>query len=162
MSLSRADTQLIEDDFTEVNIIKTVEQVVGDFTQLAEQKEQSLLYVVNNPTDDALLIKGNQSLIYNMLCNVVTNAIKYSPEHSTISITLDCNHKKITVEDSGPGIAAALRERVKDRFYRTPDAMGEGSGLGLAIVNRIASIHHIDWQLNEASTGGLVVEFFLG
>jgi len=161
LSLSRADTQLIEDDFTEVNVIKTVEQVVADFKHLAEQKEQSLLYVINNPNNESLSFKGNQALIYNMLCNVATNAIKYSPEQTDITVTLDCAAKKITVEDSGPGIAAALRERVKDRFYRTPDATGEGSGLGLAIVNRIASIHHIDWQLNEASTGGLAVEFSL-
>ena len=161
LSLSRADTQLIEDDFSQVNVIKTVEQVVNDFTHLAEQKEQTLLYIVSNPNDEVLSIKGNQALIYNMLCNVVTNAIKYSPEHSCITITLDCQQKKITVEDSGPGIVAALRERVKDRFYRTPDAKGEGSGLGLAIVNRIASIHQIDWRLNEASTGGLAVEFIL-
>jgi|ETNmetMinimDraft_8_1059916.scaffolds.fasta_scaffold142082_1 signal transduction histidine kinase len=108
-----------------------------------------------------LSIKGNQALIYNMLSNVITNAVKYSPVNSSITITLDCTRQKIIVEDSEPGIASALRERVKDRFYRTPDAKGEGSGLGLAIVNRIASIHQIDWQLNEAKTGGLAVEFSL-
>ncbi|NQZ20629.1 MAG: sensor histidine kinase N-terminal domain-containing protein [Colwellia sp.] len=161
LSLSRADTQLIEDDFSQVNVIKTVDQVVNDFTHLAEQKEQSLRYIVSNPNDEVFSIKGNQALLYNMLCNVVTNAIKYSPEQSAITITLDCVHKKITVEDAGTGIAEALRERVKDRFYRTPDATGEGSGLGLAIVDRIASIHQIDWRLNEASTGGLAVEFIL-
>lgn len=161
LSLSRADTQLIEDDFSQVNVIKTVDQVVNDFTHLAEQKEQSLRYIVSNPNDEVLSIKGNQALIYNMLCNVVTNAIKYSPEDSVITITIDCGHRKITVEDAGVGIAEVLRERVKDRFYRTPDATGEGSGLGLAIVNRIASIHQIDWRLNEASTGGLAVEFIL-
>lgn len=159
LSLSRADIQLIADDFTDINITKTVAQVVSDFKHLAQQKEQSLLYVLSNPNNETLAIKGNQALIYNMLSNVVTNAIKYSPEQSSITITLDCVHKKITVADSGPGIATALRERVKDRFYRTPDASGEGSGLGLAIVNRIASIHQIDWRLNEASTGGLTVEF---
>jgi len=159
LSLSRADIQLIADDFTDINITKTVAQVVSDFKHLAQQKEQSLLYVLSNANDETLSIKGNQALIYNMLSNVVTNAIKYSPEQSSITITLDCVNKKITVADSGPGIAAALRERVKDRFYRTPDASGEGSGLGLAIVNRIASIHQIDWRLNEASTGGLAVEF---
>ncbi|PAJ75046.1 hypothetical protein CJF42_07500 [Pseudoalteromonas sp. NBT06-2] len=161
LSLSRADTQLIEDDFSQVNVIKTVEQVISDFTHLAEQKEQALRYIVSNPNDEVLSIKGNQALIYNMLCNVVTNAIKYSPEQSAITITLDCVHKKITVEDAGAGIVEALRERVKDRFYRTPDAIGEGSGLGLAIVNRIANIHEIDWRLKEASSGGLAVEFIL-
>jgi two-component system sensor histidine kinase QseC len=161
LSLSRADTQLIEEDFTQVDIIKTVEQVVGDFSHLAQKKEQSLSYMVSRPNDEILSIKGNQALIYNMLCNVVTNAIKYSPEQSSITITLDCTQKHITVEDSGPGIVAALRERVKDRFYRTPGAIGEGSGLGLAIVNRIASIHQIDWKLKESSSGGLAVEFLL-
>jgi len=162
LSLSRADTQLIEDDFTEVNVIKTVEQLVADFKHLAEQKEQVLVYVVSNPNNVALSIKGNQALIYNMLSNVVTNAIKYSPEQSSITISLDCSLQKITIEDSGPGIIAELRERVKDRFYRTPDVIGEGSGLGLAIVNRIASIHQIDWSLAETTDGGLLVEFLLG
>ncbi|KGJ94017.1 ATP-binding protein [Colwellia psychrerythraea] len=159
LSLSRADTQLIADDFTDVDIIKTVEQVAADFKHLAEQKEQSLVYIVSNDNNEALPIRGNRALIYNMLCNVVTNAIKYSPENSSITITLNCAQKQITVEDSGPGIASALRERVKDRFYRAPGATGEGSGLGLAIVNRIADIHQIKWQLNAANAGGLVVEF---
>jgi len=173
LSLSRADTQLISADFAQINLIKTVEQVVRDFTPLAEQKEQSLLYVVSHDKSDldgkrndnskmnTLSIAGNKALIYNMLCNVVTNAIKYSPEQSSINIMVDCDQQTITIEDTGPGIEEKLRERVKDRFYRTPNAVGEGSGLGLAIVNRIASIHHIEWSLNAASTGGLAVEFSL-
>jgi two-component system sensor histidine kinase QseC len=159
LSLSRADTQLISADFTDIDVIKTVEQVASDFKPLAERKEQSLLCVVNNSNSEALSIKGNKALIYNMLANIVTNAIKYSPEQLAITITLNCEQQKITIEDSGPGIDETLRERVKDRFYRTPNAIGEGSGLGLAIVNRIASIHDINWSLHEASTGGLAVEF---
>jgi len=161
LSLSRADTQLIADDFTKIDVKKIIEQVVGDFQHLADKKEQSLLFVLGNSDDDFLSINGNKALIYNMLCNIITNAIKYSPEQSSISITLDYERQKIKIEDSGPGIVEALRERVKDRFYRTPDATGEGSGLGLAIVNRIANIHHIDWSLHEASSGGLAVEFSL-
>ncbi len=66
----------------------------------------------------------------------------------------------LTVEDSGPGIAAEDRERVFDRFYRASGAASEtGSGLGLAIVQVIAARHGATLQLGQSERlGGLQVQ----
>jgi len=164
LSLSRADSQMVTLEFTTVDINQLAQQVIADLHQLAEQKEQSIL-LISKPASGIsakpLLITGSKPLLYNMLVNVVNNAIKYSPTQSEITLTLNRQNRSIIIEDSGSGIAEILRDRVKDRFYRTPEATGEGSGLGLAIVNRIASIHNINWTLGEATTGGLAVEFQL-
>jgi two-component system sensor histidine kinase QseC len=166
LSLSRADSQMITLDFTMVDVIHITQQAVVDLQQLAEQKNQHLLVTsqpikvdLSEAADNILSIQGSKPLLYNMFINILKNAIKYSPANSDIKLTLNAQNRSITIEDSGSGIAEALRERVKDRFYRTPEATGEGSGLGLAIVNRIAHIHNIDWALSEATTGGLKIEF---
>ena len=49
---------------------------------------------------------------------------------------------RISVQDDGPGIPAAERDRIFERFYRLPGSNGEGCGLGLAIVQEIARLHH--------------------
>ena len=62
------------------------------------------------------------------------------------------------MEDSGPGIAEAERERVLDRFYRAPGTASTGSGLGLAIVKAIAELHGGAVSLaRSARLGGLCV-----
>ena len=63
----------------------------------------------------------------------------------------------LTVDDSGPGIAAAERERVFDRFYRVPGSAPGGSGLGLAIVKTIAQGLGGQVSLGESDLGGLRV-----
>ena len=64
----------------------------------------------------------------------------------------------LTVDDSGPGIAPANRQRVFDRFFREPDAAAGGSGLGLAIVEAIARQHGAIVTLGASDLGGLRVE----
>jgi two-component system sensor histidine kinase TctE len=55
----------------------------------------------------------------------------------------------LQVEDSGPGIPAAERDRVFDRFYRVLGSGAEGSGLGLSIVREIASLHRAEVRIED-------------
>ena len=65
----------------------------------------------------------------------------------------------LTVDDSGPGVADADRERVFDRFYRVAGTETTGSGLGLSIVKSIAQLHGATLRLDRsARLGGLRVE----
>jgi two-component system sensor histidine kinase TctE len=65
----------------------------------------------------------------------------------------------LAVEDDGPGIPEAQRQRVLERFYRLPGSTGIGSGLGLAIVHEIAQRHGAALRLHEGHDGrGLRVE----
>ncbi|WP_448551221.1 ATP-binding protein [Thalassotalea montiporae] len=159
LALSRADAEVAHHQFDAVNLLAIVDKVLADNRQLAQNKEQTLTIKYVNNTENSLEFQGNAPLLHNMLSNVVSNAIKYSPMSSDITILVDLDGQKVTVQDQGPGVPAELLERVKDRFFRVPTAKAEGSGLGLAIVDKIASLHEIHWQLQQRPEGGLAVEF---
>jgi signal transduction histidine kinase len=57
------------------------------------------------------------------------------------------------VEDTGPGIAEAERQRVRQRFYRLPNSPGHGSGLGLAIVDEIAQLYGASMTIGPGAGG---------
>jgi two-component system OmpR family sensor kinase len=72
--------------------------------------------------------------------NLVSNAIKYSPEGGTIEVQLAPSAAgcRLSIADQGPGIVPGLRRKVFERFYRIPGQDQPGSGLGLAIAERAA------------------------
>src|SRR5690606_18195887 len=83
------------------------------------------------------------------------NALKYTPEGGRV--TLRCGVGEggafLEVEDDGPGVPEAERDRILQRFYRVPGASGEGSGLGLSIADEIAQLHQARLVLGEGSAG---------
>ena len=85
---------------------------------------------------------GDRFLLRDLIDNVVDNAIRYSPEGGTV--TVSCMMKEgggvLKVEDDGPGIPEADKDRIFSRLYRL-DHSQSGSGLGLAIVRDIAHEH---------------------
>jgi PAS domain S-box-containing protein len=82
-------------------------------------------------------------MIEGVISNLVSNAIKYSPDHTTITITVeDIEDKwKISVADQGDGIPDADKEAVFTRFNRLHKENIKGSGIGLAIVKRVIELH---------------------
>ena len=113
---------------------------------------------------------GDGRLLRELLSNVVDNAIRYTPPGGTV--TLRCGllaatefrpaPRFLAVEDDGPGVPIAERERILQRFYRAPGAPGEGSGLGLAIADEIARTHGSQLVLETPISGrGLLVQMRL-
>jgi two-component system, OmpR family, sensor histidine kinase TctE len=100
-------------------------------------------------------VMGHEWLLRELLANLVDNAVKYS--HEGGSVTIRCGRRGgdafLEVEDDGPGVAAAERPRILERFYRVQGTQGEGNGLGLAIAEEIARVHHSHLQLHSG-TGG--------
>ena len=110
---------------------------------------------------DELQIQAYPDAIDMLLRNLLDNAIKYTPAGG--AVTLESHRRDgapvLSVDDSGPGIAEADRERVLDRFYRIAGSDTTGSGLGLSIVKSVADLHHAALSLGSSpSLGGLRVE----
>ena len=109
---------------------------------------------------DRVRVLGRSSELRVLVSSILDNAIKYSPRGGAVDIETSngAGHSVLSVTDTGPGIPAAMRERVFERFVRATDAETEGSGLGLAIVRSIASRHNMTIELvNRADPGGLTV-----
>jgi two-component system OmpR family sensor kinase len=106
-------------------------------------------------------IAGHPEALRILMRNLIDNAIKYTPPGGKVDVAIRrrAGELVLSVDDSGPGIAEADRERVLDRFYRVGDTPTTGSGLGLAIVKSIAELHGAALRLERSqSLGGLRVE----
>ena len=100
-------------------------------------------------------VQGDAFLLREALANLVHNAIEYSQRggHVTVRTGRANGHAFLEVEDDGPGIPPAERERVLERFYRVPGTAGTGSGLGLAIVREIAAGHGASIAITDGAAG---------
>ncbi|GGY48915.1 ATP-binding protein [Pseudoduganella albidiflava] len=87
--------------------------------------------------------------------NLVSNAIKYSPDGGTVSVRLEAEGSvhQLTVQDEGPGIDQKYRQRVFERFFRVPGQRQPGSGLGLAIAASAAARNHATIHLGPGAAG---------
>ncbi len=106
-------------------------------------------------------VQGDPDALLILLRNLLDNALKYTPKGGRVDVGLlnDGNSVVLDVDDSGPGISPAERERVFERFYRSPDVTASGSGLGLPIARAIANRHHATLKLDQSrALGGLRVE----
>jgi two-component system sensor histidine kinase TctE len=99
-------------------------------------------------------IHADPSLLDDLLSNLVDNALKYTPAGGSVTVAAGVQNGKafLAVEDTGPGIPEAERQRVRQRFYRLPNSPGHGSGLGLAIVDEIARLYGASVSI-EAGAG---------
>jgi two-component system OmpR family sensor kinase len=105
-------------------------------------------------------VSGDADALAVLLGNLVDNALRHTPRGGRVDVAVrrDGTHAVLEVIDDGPGIPAAERDRVFDRFYRGADGDPSGSGLGLAIVRRIAERHGAEVRLEDGPQGrGLTV-----
>ncbi len=110
--------------------------------------------------DEAIHVPGDAAALAVLVRNLVDNALRYSPPGGQVLLRLAGTPAGplLTVDDSGPGIPPAERERVFERFVRgAVSAEASGSGLGLAIVLSIARRHGASVVLADAPLGGLRV-----
>ncbi|GAA2584129.1 ATP-binding protein [Winogradskya consettensis] len=92
-----------------------------------------------------LRVTGDRDALARVVANLLDNAVRHASSAVRLAVTADGAYRKITVTDDGPGIPAADRTRVFDRFTRLDDGRARdagGSGLGLAIVRELVRRHH--------------------
>jgi two-component system phosphate regulon sensor histidine kinase PhoR len=144
LDLSRIESGLIAHEKEQVDVSGLLEEQMKFHTPYAEGKDISLSLKVreNLPT-----ILANRQNIEEVLSNLITNAIKYSPEKAAVEVsaTLENNYLKLQVSDTGYGMSGEDLGKIFTRFYRVKDANTrniQGTGLGLAIVKSIVESHH--------------------
>jgi two-component system sensor histidine kinase TctE len=111
-----------------------------------------------------VLVRGDERLLAELLSNLIDNAFRYGRSSGRVTLMVEAGlSARLSVEDDGPGIPSAERQRIFERFYRVPGAGGDGCGLGLSIVREIASLHdaHVDVTSGNSGQGACFCVTFL-
>ena len=99
-------------------------------------------------------VHGNHDSLHQALRNLVENALSHTGEGTTVEIAVRSGPPALSVSDQGPGIPAADRDKLFQRFWRADRSGGRGAGLGLAIVQRITAAHGARIEIADAAGGG--------
>lgn len=137
LDIERIEMGVSELHLSETDLASLVDEVLASFSLEAEQRRITF----ERSGKESLPLCVDEDRIRQVLINLVSNALKYSPVGSIIQVTLDADATAVRVEvaDSGPGIPDDERLRIFERFYRLGDR--EGTGLGLAVCKSIVEAH---------------------
>ena len=111
------------------------------------------------------VVDGDRNLLFQLIGNVLDNAIKYTPAGGDVHVELfaTADGSCLEIRDTGPGIPAAFRDRVLDRFYRLDQSRSKpGNGLGLSLVRAVADVHDAALELDDNGPGLVVRVQFPG
>jgi signal transduction histidine kinase len=149
--LAKAGVGLIEMDMKPLRLDALVQECFEDARILAEPHGIRVTLAPLEP----LSIMGDRDRIWQLLLNLMDNAIKYNQPDGTIEMALQCleGQAALTVTNTGAGISPELQSRIFERFVRGDEARRrsiDGSGLGLSICKWIVQAHNGSIQLQSA------------
>lgn len=143
LELSKLDNKQANIKMQLFNINQLLDESLQKFMILSKKKLQQLNF---HNSDETYMITGDTNRIEQVIKNIVSNAVKYSPEHSSIDVSIyeQGQHVIIEVSDTGLGIPEEDLPRIFERFYRVDKARSRemgGTGLGLSIAKEIMEYH---------------------
>jgi two-component system sensor histidine kinase MprB len=149
--------ELATDRYDEATAPMTLVDLDDVVRSTVERWERRIDRVISIDSSSAMVL-ADESMLERALTNLLANANKFSPPGEPIAIVAQGG--SVRVQDHGPGVDPADRERVFDRFYRSDATRSmPGSGLGLAIVAQIVDHHGGDCWVSEAPGGGAEIGF---
>ena len=153
LSLGKLEEGLIEARASEFNACDWMKELV------AEMQENTSNHTIEVVRAGGELFCTDKKLLRNVLINLISNAVKFSPQNTTVQVR--CNVQQETwhleVKDSGIGISEEDAQHLFERFFRAKNAANiQGTGLGLHIVAKYLELLkgtiHLDSKLNEGTT----------
>jgi len=150
--IAEADAGAARGTMSELDLTALVADVSDLYQPVAEEKSIALTVAPSG----VALIDGNGSLVSQALANLIDNAIKYTPAGGAIAVAVAETPEGValTVADNGPGIPAADRQRVLERFVRLEKSRNSpGTGLGLSLVDAVARLHRAKLALSDNNPG---------
>lgn len=161
MELSRLDENKTLDEFEDVDLLKLAQSVTLRLKHIAQTKGVTL-----NVSGSSACVCGVQSILSEVLYNLVDNSIKYNKDNGKVDVKVLDGSEEVTVSvsDTGIGIGAADRERVFERFYRADKSHSKeigGTGLGLSIVKHGVLFHKGRVELESEPGVGTTITFVL-
>ncbi len=157
MDLAQIESGAVPLEREEIPLLELLAEVAEDLEPAARAHQVEVRVV----GDASVAAVGDRRRIGQLARNLIDNAIKFSPEKAPVVVRVgrQAGRAGFSVEDLGPGIPKAERDRIFQRFYqvdRSRSKVRPGSGLGLAIVKHIAQLHgasvEVEGEVGEGST----------
>lgn len=149
LDLRKIDKNQMQLLCAETDLVPYLEELVNNFSDVAEMHQQSLHFVSERASLTAWVDVANFDKI---VVNLLSNALKYTPQKGSIEVSLTVNAPNesfaegsftIAVADTGIGIAPADREHIFERFYQVQSSKGKyGTGIGLHLTRMLVQLHH--------------------
>ncbi|GEN56439.1 PAS domain-containing sensor histidine kinase [Halolactibacillus alkaliphilus] len=155
LQLSKMDHKEMDMLKERVNVIPFFHHVLDRF----EMNKEETVRIDRTIPKDSIFLWLDKDKIIQVIDNIMSNALKYSPPEGVIRfrVTKERNRIKVMIQDQGPGIPPDKLDKIFDRFYRADRARSRqlgGTGLGLAIAREIIQNHHGQiWAESEESKG---------
>ncbi|PFR39656.1 sensor histidine kinase [Bacillus cereus] len=161
LELAKLESGTYKLDMTTFSIGELTQQV---YTKLLFSMEEKYLQV-NVDADPSILVTANRSRIEQVVVNLLSNAIRYTPEGEKIQVSIieAEDTVKVEIENTGNPIPEESLEKIWDRFYRLDASRSRhtgGTGLGLSIVKNILDLHHAEYGVYN-TTNSVVFYFNL-
>ncbi|OUB30983.1 two-component sensor histidine kinase [Bacillus thuringiensis serovar yunnanensis] len=161
LELAKLESGTYKLDMTTFSIGELTQQV---YTKLLFSMEEKHLQV-NVDADPSILVTANRSRIEQVVVNLLSNAIRYTPEGEKIQVSIieAEDTVKVEIENTGNPIPEESLEKIWDRFYRLDASRSRhtgGTGLGLSIVKNILDLHHAEYGVYN-TTNSVVFYFNL-
>lgn len=133
---SRLDAELVRDVPAMIDMKELLSHIIEKY------HKQKISTIILAAPEGAVLVNGLGARLDQVFCNLIDNAISFSPQNGQITITIQCNAErvKVTVDDEGPGIPEHKVNQIFERFYSErpqQENFGMHSGLGLSIAQQI-------------------------
>lgn len=145
--------------FEEMNPSSILEIVLREFYPRANDKDVLIMIEIDENIQN---VYWDQSQILRVITNIVDNALRYSPENSTIKLTLKQieDYSVFIIEDKGKGIPKNQLDKVFELFYQAENGK-KGFGIGLAFCKKTVELHHGTIEINSVVNEGTAVKITL-
>ena len=159
LHLSRIDNATTQLDVELINFTAFITFILNRFDKMRSQDEEKKYELVRDYPINSVWIEIDTDKMTQVIDNIMNNAIKYSPDGGTITVSVRTTDVQLilSISDEGLGIPKQDLPKIFDRFYRVDKARSRaqgGTGLGLAIAKEIIKQHHgFIWAKSEYGKG---------
>ena len=158
LDMAKLDANSMQLNLTEFDITVTADEVYNIVTPLAKKKNITIIKNYNQQT----IIQADRQKIQQIFFNLISNAIKYTPEDGKIYIDIDAdeNYVYIKIKDTGIGIDKKFHEKIFEKFVQL-GSQKHSNGLGLTITKELVKLHKGNIKLTSSPQIGTEFEVIL-
>ena len=158
LDLSKIESQKMQLHLAQGAIVKFIRSRIAEFEDIAANKK--IHFVLRYPAENDTAFFDADKL-EKILVNILSNAVKFTPENGQIEVDVDTDEKflQVIIADTGPGMSKAELAHVFDRFYQSDNARHQGTGIGMALVKELIAIHKGSVTITSQEGRGTTVNF---